>query len=79
MLAETKNATKRKGSHSSFSLLLIDEISRREKLEHDPSRVPVGNESDSDRDDEEEENKLKNSVESISTKLCVLQQKISRK
>ena len=34
---------------------IIDEISRREMLEYDPSRVLIDNESDSDSDDDEEE------------------------
>ena len=35
--------------------LIIDEISRREILEYDPSRFLIDNESDSDSDDDEEE------------------------
>ena len=34
---------------------IIDDISRRERLEYDPSRVLEENESDSDSDDDEEE------------------------
>ena len=50
--AQQKNAMKLSQECHDF---IIDEISRREGLEHDPSRVFVGNESDSDSDDEEEE------------------------
>ena len=51
--AESKNATRLTDECHYF---ILDEISRRERLEFDPSKVVSGTRPDIDSDDEEEDN-----------------------
>ena len=50
--AEQRNAIKIRDECHYF---ILDEISRRERLEYDPRRILMGNESDHDSDEEEGE------------------------
>ena len=51
--AEQKHATR---LTNEWNFFIQDEISRRERLEFDPSKVASGSKADIDSDDEEEEN-----------------------